>query len=102
MKIEFVSFTGEYPCLCFGTLTLRINGRETTFGCFRESAEYKDFWKSGGTLYLNYNDDGEYYVTEGDWTVREDELPDFLKPHAAELAEIMNRNVPRGHCGGCL
>lgn len=104
MKIEFLSFTGKYPCLCLGTLTLLIDGRKITFGSIgkRTDYDYPSFWESGGTLYLNNNNDGEYYVTEGDWTVDENFLPDFLKPYSKELAEIMNNSVPHGHCGGCL
>lgn len=106
MAIKFVSYTGEYPCLCFGVLTLLIDGKETTFGDpdHRHGIAYdhRPFWESGGTVYLNDNDDGEYYVTEGDWTVNKKYLPEFLHPYAEELAEIMNKNVPHGHCGGCL
>ncbi|MCM1166619.1 MAG: hypothetical protein NC299_14720 [Lachnospiraceae bacterium] len=102
MKIEFVSFTGKYPRLCLGTLMLRIDGRETTFGCLKclkDAADYENFWESGGRF---VHLDGEDCVTHGNWRVVEERLPDFLKPHAAELAGIMNQNVPRGHCGGCV
>lgn len=104
MKIEFVSYTGEYPCLCFGILTLLIDGRKTTFGNPSKETvcDHRAFWKSGGIIYLNDNNDGEYYVTEGDWIVNDALLPDYLKPYSKELSEIMNRSVPRGHCGGCL
>ena len=30
-EIEFVSYTGKYPCLCMGTLTLKIDGKEMSF-----------------------------------------------------------------------
>lgn len=90
--------------MCFGTLTLLIDGRKTTFGGIgkHKDYDYPAFWESKGTLYLNYNNDNEYYATEGDWYVLVDQLPDFLKPYSEKLAEIMNANVPRGHCGGCL
>lgn len=29
--VEFVSYTGKYPNLCNGTLTLRIDGKEVRF-----------------------------------------------------------------------
>lgn len=106
MEIKFVSYTGEYPCLCFGVLTLLIDGRETTFGdpdpWHGIAYDHRPFWGSGGIVYLNDNGDGEYYVTEGDWKVHDERLPVPLKPYSKELAGIMNKNVPRGHCGGCL
>lgn len=102
MEIQFVCFTRKYPCLCSGPLTLLIDGKETTFGNSRKfPCGYPAFWDSGGIIYLNDNGDGKYYVTEGEWEIREDWLPDFLKPYSEELAEIMNRSVPHGHCGGC-
>ena len=83
-----------------------IDGKEVTFGDSDSRRgivyDYRPFWRSGGVVYLNDNDDGEYYVTEGDWTVNKEDLPEFLRPYAEELAEIMNKNVPHGHCGGCL
>ena len=30
--VEFVSYTGEFPNLCRGVLTLRIDGEEVRFG----------------------------------------------------------------------
>lgn len=103
MKIEFVSFSGEYPVLCFGTLTLLIDGKETTFGYsdHRRGVVYdhRPFWEPGGELYLNDNNDDDY-VTQGEWTVNKKYLPEFLCPYAEVLASIMNENVPRGHCGG--
>ena len=30
--VEFISYTGRYPNLCSGILTLRIDGKEVTFG----------------------------------------------------------------------
>lgn len=51
MKIEFVSFTGEYPVLCFGALTLMIDGKAVTFGYSDNRRgivyDYRPFWGSG-------------------------------------------------------
>lgn len=32
MKIEFVSYDGEYPNLCSGVFTVKLDGVETSFG----------------------------------------------------------------------
>ena len=31
-NIEFVSYTGAYPNLCSGILTMKVNGKEYEFG----------------------------------------------------------------------
>lgn len=105
MEIKFLNYTGEYPCLCFGTLTLLIDGRKTTFGdpVSQDTVfDHRAFWESGGSLCLNENGDGKIFATEGAWIIHEERLHDHLKPYFGELAEIMNKNVPHGHCGGCL
>ena len=50
-KVEFVSYTGRYPNLCSGVLTLKINGTTYTFGC---GQKYASFWESGGGLDENW------------------------------------------------
>lgn len=102
MEIKFVGYGGEYPFLCAGPLTLLIDGKEMTFGdSFEFVCDYPSFWECNGIVNIDIEND-EYYVTDGDWVIVESRLPDFLKPYAEELAEILNQNVPRGHCGGCL
>jgi hypothetical protein len=32
MNIEFVSYNGKYPNLCSGKLTVKIDGKEVSFG----------------------------------------------------------------------
>ena len=39
--VEFVSYTGTYPNLCSGVLTLRIDGEEVRFG-----HDYFESWKT--------------------------------------------------------
>ena len=31
-RVKFISYTGEYPNLCSGVLTLEIDGKEYKFG----------------------------------------------------------------------
>lgn len=62
--IKFISYTGKYPNLCSGVLTLD--------------------------------------VTDGEWLIDFDEIPDCFKKYAEEIGETFNTNVPYGCCGGCI
>ena len=53
--VEFVSYTGEYPNLCRGVLTLCIDGEEVRFGhdygvfeSWKTDGNYDKFWVTGG------------------------------------------------------
>lgn len=48
--VEFIDYTGEYPNLCSGTLTLEIDGEVVRFGNGHNVA----FWDSGGG-YRDFN-----------------------------------------------
>ena len=41
--VEFVSYSGKYPCLCMGTLVLKIDG---------ETRELRNCMVSGGSVLL--------------------------------------------------
>ena len=102
MEIKFVSYTGKYPCLCSGILTLNIDGKDTTFGySYGVKTDYDRFWDSGGSCGFT-GDYSDTVVIPGPWEIREECLPDFLKEHADELIDIFNENVEYGCCGGCL
>ena len=47
--IKFISYSGKYPGLRFGTLVLDIDGKEVKFGyrCKDSQADYSTFWSSG-------------------------------------------------------
>ena len=87
--VEFVRYTGEYPCLCSGILTIRVDGKDVDF---------KDAMCSGGSCGF-INDYEDSFVTEGEWSVS---LPDEYKDIQAEVENLVNCNVSRGCCGGCL
>lgn len=56
--VNFVSYTGSYPNLCGGVLTLEIDGKEITFGYgfnSKDKLTYRPFWSSGGGLMPNYD-----------------------------------------------
>lgn len=88
-KVEFVSYTGKYPCLCMGVLTVRIGDKEVSlpqYSCI-----------SGGDC--GFNADWEEFIERGEWTVR---VPVELAAYKEEIEREMNANVRWGCCGGCL
>lgn len=94
-SIEFISYTGAYPCLCMGTLTLKIDGKKMSFS---------SGFCSTGTCY--FDADWEEHVTEGEWKIdfdtpewKELNLTDIEKE---EITSIFNESVEHGCCGGCL
>ena len=97
--ITFVSYTGAWPSLCCGILTLIIDGETVTFGPSTsvEKPMYDRFWRSGG--YTNWAT-GE--VVERGWCVCADELPEQYRSYADEIQDVMDANIPHGCCGGCL
>lgn len=97
--VKFVSYTGKYPNLCSGVLTLNIDGEEHTFGYY-ENCEFKKFWSSGGSC--SFDSDWNDYVTSGEWEIYKDELPMQFQKYYLEIKEVFNANVPQGCCGGCL
>ena len=90
--VEFVSYTGKYPNLCRGVLTLKINGKLYTFGC---GQKYDRFWESGGGL------DKDYDPIIEEWLIDCDYLPKELVKYADQIDRVINENIPFGCCGGC-
>lgn len=106
--VKFISYSGEYPNLCRGVLTLEIDGEKVSFGhdCYNSESwktdgNYDSFWVSGGSTYFT----GDYEVAHteyGEWIIYEDELPEQYRKYTKEISEIFNENVWPGCCGGCL
>ena len=101
--VKFVSYTGSYPNLCRGVLTLEIDGTEYKFGhdyrnynWFNED-NYDSFWSSSGGLMPNY--EGAY---QEEWRIDVDDIPEQFQKYAVEIDEVFNDNVPWGCCGGCI
>jgi hypothetical protein len=99
MNIEFVSYDGKYPCLCSGKLTLKIDGRTTTFGAW--DCDYPKFWVTGGNCGFN-SDYSESYVNEAPWELSDYGLEKRFTPYYKQMLKLFNDNVPHGCCGGCL
>lgn len=69
-KIKFISYDGEYPCLCIGTLVLEIEGKRV---------ELKNVLSSGGSCFID-NHDNEI-VEEGPWSIN---VPEEYQQHKEE------------------
>jgi hypothetical protein len=86
-KIEFVSYDGKYPNLCSGTLTIKVDGKKMSDHCLR----------SGGSVW--FDKDWSEHVEDGPWGVTFEGL---TKEENDVLTELVNDNVRRGCCGGCV
>lgn len=91
--VEFVSYTGKYPELCQGLLTLKIDGKKHTFGNdqMHKEAQHPKFWTPCQNC-------GEKSTMKGEWYVDVDMLPDSFRKYAAEIDNIFNTNVDQSCC----
>lgn len=92
-RVKFVSYTGEYPNLCSGVLTLEIDGKEYKFGhdCryyhvdengnWRNTDEdlnnpnFNSFWTSGGCV-TGGAPDWDFEIEHDEWEIDVEELPE--------------------------
>lgn len=104
-NVRFVEYTGSYPNLCSGTLTLCIDGIKYKFGrnvFIDEEVDYPNrFWKSGGSCGFRGRYDDEY-VEQEEWIIDYKQIPDQFKKYAEQIDKVFNANVRYGCCGGCL
>lgn len=107
-NVKFISYTGKYPNLCNGILTLEINGVEVSFG--HDASYYKNddndgnyepFWHTGGRCGFR-NHYSQSYCEQDEWIIDAQELPEKYRKYANEIDEVFNENVDYGCCGGCL
>lgn len=90
-ELKFVSYDGEFPNLCLGTLILELNGEEIVF------PEY--CLSSGGSVW--FDDDWLDHIEKGRWTI--EKFPNnFPKNLEKDAEKLVNKNVPWGCCGGCV
>ena len=90
--IEFVSYDGKWPCLCFGTLIIKVDGKTYSFN---------DAMISGGYICGGPDTDWDMWSEEGDWKIDLREHPE-LEPYKEEIEKVVNDNVEHGCCGGCI
>lgn len=86
--VKFINYDGKYPCLCYGVLTVEIDGKKYDLDNILISGGFTD-WQAD-------------IVGKGPWEIREDKLPDEIKKYAQEILKEVNANVPLGCCGGCI
>ena len=84
-NVEFVSYSGKYPCLCMGILTLKIDGEEVKFGnkYSHKDVDYPTFWHSGGGI------DSNYCAYSGEWKIDVEELPEQYRKYTTRLLMIL-------------
>ena len=119
-RVKFISYTGEYPNLCSGVLTLEIDGKKYKFGhdftmCHfhkdindwvqededPQNPNFNSFWSSGGCI--SHNGIWNWEVEHNEWEIDVNELPEQFWDVAAEIDEVINSGViPEGCCGGCI
>lgn len=118
-RVKFISYTGDYPNLCSGVLTLEIDGKQYKFGHdfnyyhvdengnWRHLDEdpnnpnFESFWTSGGCV-TGSGPDWEFEVSHGEWEIDVDELPEQFWDVADEIDRVINENIRQGCCGGCI
>lgn len=101
-KVKFIEYTGKYPNLCSGILTLEIEGKIYKFGNSYLSEDEEllpKFWRSGGGVGFTFNDS---YISKGAWIISATDLPKELQKYTYDIDRAFNDNVPHGCCGGCL
>lgn len=95
--VKFISYTGKYPNLCSGILTLEIDGSPWVFGCGESNTS---FWTSGGRTW--FDDEWGDHTEANEWIIDARDLPEEIRCYADEIDEVFNCNVEYGCCGGCI
>lgn len=90
--VEFISYDGEWPCLCSGTLVIKVN---------KKLYELQSPLSSTGSCGF-IGDYEDSFVTKGPWEIYANTLPKELESYHDEIEKVVNENVPWGCCGGCL
>ena len=96
--IQFIRYTGyDSRCnICSGTLVLRINGKNVTFGREGMFAEFfypEECWSNTGCT--------NYRNTAKGWNIDVKELPMEYRPYAKQIHDLINRHMPKEFCIGC-
>lgn len=85
--IEFVSYDGEYPNLCSGTLVVKVNGNEHVLDRVLVSRGW-----------CTWEDE---HIEHAPWDINLSDYPELML-YENEILECVNSNVPYGCCGGCI
>lgn len=100
-RVEFVDYSGAYPCLCFSEVTLKIDGKVVKFCKYKDAAEEtgKPYLALSSGGHAGFDEDWNKIVTHEPWSIDLDPRYAELKD---EILEVINDNIPWGCCGGCL
>lgn len=88
--VEFISYDGEYPCLCDGTLLIKVN---------QKVYRLANVLRSGGRICRD--EDWNMWAEQGNWSVELAKYPE-LDPYKEEITRVVNANIKQGCCGGCI
>jgi len=88
--VEFVSYDGKWPCLCYGTLIIKVDGKTYSFN---------NAMISGGQICRDA--EWEMWSEQGPWKIDLEEHPE-LEQYKEEITRVVNENVEYGCCGGCI
>lgn len=89
--IKFVSYDGDWPNLCRGTLVVEKDGKQYSM---------KKVQVSGGHVW--FSEDWEEHVETGRWALNTNVVPPELQGDLRELEALVNDEIPWGCCGGCV
>jgi len=89
--IQFIKYDGKWPCLCSGTLSIKVNNK---------TYHLEHVMHSGGCISHDGNWDN-VDVISGPWTLDLGDYPE-LQEFQDEIEEVVNDNVTWGCCGGCV
>jgi hypothetical protein len=91
MKNISLTYDGEFPNLCSGTLTVYIGKDSWVFP--------KYALRSGGNVW--FDDDWSEHVEDGEWSISE--WPQgFPEEWKKQVVDLVNSEIPHGCCGGCV
>ena len=92
-NVDFVSYDGEYPNLCAGTLVIEVDGERWEFP--------QHSLGSGG--YVTFDSEWNEDVGDGPWHISNwpNGFPDD-QVIRDEVVRVVNANVRYGCCGGCV
>lgn len=92
-EIKFVDYTGKYPNLCSGILTIKVDAKQYQIGPYALN--------SGGNCGF-YNNYKESYVNKGKWSIDKEDIPEEIVHLKDKIEDLVNDNVSYGCCGSCL
>lgn len=88
--MKFISYTGGFPNLCSGILTVEINGKKYRI---------KNGLVTTGSISFKNGDES---IAKGEWRIKKEKVPVKIRSYFAEIEKLANENIPFGCCGGCV